>query len=314
MTRNPPPIDLSDPPAIEVRGAHKHYGALHAVDGIDLRIARGEIFGLIGHNGAGKSTLFKMILGLTPATSGEIRVGGATVQGRDFRAARRHLGYLPENVVLYDNLSGLETLRFFAKLKGAPLAQCPELMDRVGLAHAGNRAVRDYSKGMRQRLGFAQALLGEPQVLLLDEPTNGLDPQAIRDFYATLRGLQARGVTIVITSHILAELQERVDRLAILAAGKLQALGSVQALREQTHMPLAIALTLAATDQAAGVLALAALPGITTTATPNGLHVECPRSAKMAVLAAVAPLGARLLDVNIHEPSLEDVYFGLRGD
>ncbi|AYM96952.1 ABC transporter ATP-binding protein [Acidovorax sp. 1608163] len=313
MTRNPPPIDLSEPPAIEVRGAHKHYGALHAVDGIDLRIARGEIFGLIGHNGAGKSTLFKMILGLTPATSGEIRVGGATVQGRDFRAARRHLGYLPENVVLYDNLNGLETLRFFARLKGAPLTQCPALLERVGLAHAGNRAVREYSKGMRQRLGFAQALLGEPQVLLLDEPTNGLDPQAIRDFYATLRGLQARGVTIVITSHILAELQERVDRLAILAAGKLQALGSVQALREQTHMPLAIALTLAATDQAAGVLALASLPGITTTATPDGLHVECPRSAKMAVLAAVAPLGARLLDVNIHEPSLEDVYFGLRG-
>ena len=136
MTRNPPPIDLSAPPAIEVRGAHKHYGALHAVDGIDLRIARGEIFGLIGHNGAGKSTLFKMILGLTPATAGEIRVGGAAVQGRDFRAARRHLGYLPENVVLYDNLNGLETLRFFARLKGAPLTQCPALLERVGLANA----------------------------------------------------------------------------------------------------------------------------------------------------------------------------------
>lgn len=313
MTRNPPPIDLRAAPAIEVLGAHKHYGALHAVDGIDLRVARGEILGLIGHNGAGKSTLFKMILGLTPTTSGEIRVGGTSVSGRDFRTARRHLGYLPENVVLYDNLSGLETLRFFARLKAAPLAQCAALLDQVGLAHAGNRPVREYSKGMRQRLGFAQALLGNPQVLLLDEPTNGLDPQAIRDFYATLRRLQAQGVTIVITSHILAELQERVDRLAILASGQLQALGSVQALRERTHMPLAIDLTLAAADQSAGVLALAALPGVTTTATPEGLHVDCPRSAKMAVLAALAPLGARLLDVNIHEPSLEDVYFGLRG-
>ena len=260
MTRNPPPIDLRAAPAIEVLGAHKHYGALHAVDGIDLRIERGEILGLIGHNGAGKSTLFKMILGLTPTTSGEIRVGGTSVSGRDFRTARRHLGYLPENVVLYDNLSGLETLRFFARLKAAPLAQCAALLDQVGLAHAGNRPVREYSKGMRQRLGFAQALLGNPQVLLLDEPTNGLDPQAIRDFYATLRGLQAQGVTIVITSHILAELQERVDRLAILASGRLQALGSVQALRERTHMPL----------------------------------------------------GTRLADVQIHEPSLEDVYFGLR--
>jgi Cu-processing system ATP-binding protein len=312
VTRNPPPIDLSEPPAIEVRGAHKHYGALHAVDGIDLRVARGEIFGLIGHNGAGKSTLFKMILGLVPATSGEIRVGGATVQGRDFRAARRHLGYLPENVVLYDNLNGLETLHFFARLKGAPLAQCPALLERVGLAGAGKRAVREYSKGMRQRLGFAQALLGEPQVLLLDEPTNGLDPQAIRDFYATLRELQAVGVTIVITSHILAELQERVDRLAILASGKLQALGSVQALREQAHMPLTIEFALSDADVPAAVRALAPLQGLTCTAHAGGLTVICPRDDKMAVLGALAPLGTRLRDVNIYEPSLEDVYFDLR--
>ena len=236
---------------------HKHYGALHAVDGIDLRVERGEIFGLIGHNGAGKSTLFKMILGLVPATSGDIRVSGATVQGRDFRAARRHLGYLPENVVLYDNLNGLETLHFFARLKGAPLSQCQALLDRVGLAHAGKRSVREYSKGMRQRLGFAQALLGSPRVLFLDEPTNGLDPQAIRDFYATLRGLQAEGVTMVITSHILAELQERVDRLAILSAGRIQALGSVQQLREQTRMPLSFELDIAPADRPAAAQALA---------------------------------------------------------
>lgn len=313
MTRNPLNADLSDPPAIEVRGAHKHYGALHAVDGIDLRVERGEIFGLIGHNGAGKSTLFKMILGLVSATAGEIRVGGASVQGRSFRAARRHLGYLPENVVLYDNLTGLETLRFFARLKGAPLTQCPTVLERVGLAQAGQRPVREYSKGMRQRLGFAQALLGAPRVLLLDEPTNGLDPQAIRDFYATLRGLQAQGVTIVITSHILAELQERVDRLAILAAGKLQALGSVQALREQTQMPLTFALTLAEADRTPVAQALAELPGVTTTPTPTGLDLGCPRDAKMAVLGALAPFGARVLDLHIHEPSLEDVFFGFSG-
>ncbi|MDQ1259953.1 MAG: Cu-processing system ATP-binding protein, partial [Pseudomonadota bacterium] len=100
---------------VALRGVSKYYGALRAVDGVDLDIPRGEIFGLIGHNGAGKSTLFKMMLGLVPATQGSIVVGGAQVGGRDFRAARRHLGYLPENVVLYDNLSGLETLRFFAR-------------------------------------------------------------------------------------------------------------------------------------------------------------------------------------------------------
>ena len=296
--------------AVSLRGVTKHYGALHAVDGVDLDIAGGEIVGLIGHNGAGKSTLFKMMLGLIPATSGEILVGGASVRGRGFRAARRHLGYLPENVVLYDNLSGLETLRFFAKLKGAPLAQCQPALDRVGLAHAGKRPVREYSKGMRQRLGFAQALLGSPQVLFLDEPTSGLDPQAIRDFYATLRGLQAEGVTIIITSHILAELQERVGRLAILSAGKVQAVGSVQALREQTHMPLVFELQLQAGDTPAIAQALEHATAATPEPTAQGLRLACPREQKMAVLAALAPFGARVLDIKMHEPSLEDVFFG----
>ena len=296
--------------AVSLRGVTKHYGALHAVDGVDLDIARGEIFGLIGHNGAGKSTLFKMMLGLIPATSGEILVGGASVRGRGFRAARRHLGYLPENVVLYDNLNGLETLRFFARLKHAPLAQCQPVLERVGLAHAGKRPVREYSKGMRQRLGFAQALLGSPQVLFLDEPTSGLDPQAIRDFYATLRGLQAEGVTIIITSHILAELQERVGRLAILSAGKVQAVGSVQALREQTHMPLVFELQLQAGDTPAIAQALEHATAATPEPTAQGLRLACPREQKMAVLAALAPFGARVLDIKMHEPSLEDVFFG----
>ena len=296
--------------AVALRGVSKHYGALHAVDGVDLDIPRGEIFGLIGHNGAGKSTLFKMMLGLVPATQGSIMVGGAQVGGRDFRAARRHLGYLPENVVLYDNLSGLETLRFFARLKHAPQTQCQAVLERVGLQHAGQRPVREYSKGMRQRLGFAQALLGQPRVLFLDEPTNGLDPQAIRDFYATLRGLQADGVTVIITSHILAELQERVDRLAIMAAGKVQAVGSVQALREQTQMPLCFTIDLAPQDATEACRLLAQATGITPEVLPTGLRLRCPRTHKMAVLAALAPLGARVQDLKMLEPSLEDVFFG----
>lgn len=296
--------------AIQARGVAKHYGALHAVDGIDLTVQRGEIFGLIGHNGAGKSTLFKMMLGLIAPSAGEILIDGASVRGRDFRAARRHIGYLPENVVLYDNLSGLETLRFFARLKGAPSAQCAPTLARVGLADAATRPLREYSKGMRQRLGFAQALLGTPRVLFLDEPTNGLDPQAIRDFYATLRGLRDTGVTIIITSHILAELQERVDRLAIMAVGKIQALGSVQDLRDQMHLPLSLALRLAPTDAVLAQQALAHLPGVRGVPTDEGLLVSCPREAKMAVLGVLTGLGAKLLDLNIREPSLEDVFFG----
>ncbi|MEO7400039.1 MAG: ABC transporter ATP-binding protein [Polaromonas sp.] len=296
--------------AVSLRGVTKHYGALHAVDGVDLDIARGEVFGLIGHNGAGKSTLFKMMLGLVAASAGELLIGGAQVDGRGFRAARRQLGYLPENVVLYDNLSGLETLRFFARLKHAPLEQCQPALERVGLAPAGTRPVREYSKGMRQRLGFAQALLGSPQVLFLDEPTNGLDPQAIRDFYALLRDLQQGGVTVIITSHILAELQERVGRLAIMSAGKIQALGSVQELREQTHMPLVFELQLAAGDLPAVAQALVHVTGATPEPAPMGLRLACRRELKMAVLGALAPFGARVLDIKMQEPSLEDVFIG----
>jgi Cu-processing system ATP-binding protein len=284
---------------------------VHAVDGVDLEIGRGEVFGLIGHNGAGKSTLFKMMLGLVRPTAGDIRVHGAPVRGSGFRAVRRSIGYLPENVVLYDNLSGVETLQYFARLKGAPLADCATVLKRVGLEASGRRAVREYSKGMRQRLGFAQALLGNPQVLFLDEPTTGLDPEAIRDFYATLRQLRAQGVTMILTSHILAELQERVDRLAILSDGRVQALGTVQALRE--HMALPLRMEVAATPAGADTVrdVLGRLPALTQQRWQGGLfNGQFPREAKMAMLGALAGLGSAIHDFRIHEPSLEDVFFG----
>jgi Cu-processing system ATP-binding protein len=306
-----PDAGAAPPSAISLRGVVKQYGALRAVDGVDLEVRRGEVFGLIGHNGAGKSTLFKMMLGLVAPTAGEIRVQGAPVAGRGFRAVRRGIGYLPENVVLYDNLSGLETLRFVARLKGVPASACDAALARVGLGHAGHRAVRGYSKGMRQRLGFAQALLGQPQVLFLDEPTTGLDPEAIRAFHATLRELSDEGVTLVITSHILAELQHRVDRLAILAAGQVRAQGSVQSLREGLALPLRLELRVAesgrdAVRAALGSLALEGLQwqGLQATA-------RCAREAKMAVLAALTGLRGAVLDLQLHEPTLEDVFFGL---
>ena len=120
-----------DDAVIRATVVHKHYGAIHAVDGVDLDIRAGELFGLIGHNGAGKSTLFKMMLGLIPASAGEIRIGGAPVSGGDFRAVRRGVGYLPENVVLYDNLTALETLHFFARLKGVSATGCAAVLERV---------------------------------------------------------------------------------------------------------------------------------------------------------------------------------------
>jgi Cu-processing system ATP-binding protein len=309
-------LDPTERAAIALRGVSKHYGAVRAVDGVDLDVGYGEVFGLIGHNGAGKSTLFKMMLGLIPVSAGDICVAGASVRARAFRAARRQIGYLPENLVLYDNLSGLETLRFFARLKGAPLADCEALLARVGLASAGGKPVRAYSKGMRQRLGFAQALLGTPRVLFLDEPTNGLDPAAIHDFYAMLQTLREQGVTILITSHILAELQQRIDRLAILADGRILALGSVAALREQADLPLTLALRVEAGTRAAFWQQLAPLRAqgieIEDGHADQDMTLRCWRALKMHALAALQPLGGRLLDLQIHEPSLEDVFFGLR--
>jgi Cu-processing system ATP-binding protein len=302
----------ADGAAISLRGVSRHYGAVRAVDGVDLDIGHGEVFGLIGHNGAGKSTLFKMMLGLVAPTAGQVRVLGRPVAGVQAREVRRAIGYLPENVVLYDNLSGLETLRFMARLKSVPQGACEPALARVGLSDAAaRRPVREYSKGMRQRLGFAQALLGRPRVLFLDEPTTGLDPDAIHAFYATLAELSALGVTMVLSSHILAELQQRVDRVAILAAGKVQAVGSVQGLRERAALPLR--LELHSTESGSVVVreVLARLPQAEARWQGCSVMVHFPREAKMTLLAAVSGLGSAVLDLQIHEPSLEDVFFGL---
>lgn len=290
----------------------KYYGEVFAVDGVTLTVQKGETLGLIGHNGAGKSTLFKMMLGLVPQTSGEININGTSVQGRAFRELRRAIGYLPENVVFYENLTGLETLQFFASLKGCKHDTCLPLLEKLGLAHAANRRVDGYSKGMRQRLGFAQALLGKPQILFLDEPTTGLDPEAIREFYTILHELNVQGVTVVITSHILSEIQERVQRLAVLKSGKLHALGTVQELREAVDLPLAIHVqTSYLADAVKAALHGVALESLLLTG--NSAVIRCQRNHKMEVLRRLGLLGDALLDVVVKEPTLEDVFLGYAG-
>jgi len=296
---------------VEVRGVSRHYGPVRAVDGIDLAIRRGEVFGLIGHNGAGKSTLFRLMLGLERPSAGEIVIDGAPVGGRGFRAVRRRLGYVPENVVLYDNLTGLETLRFFARLKGVPAAACGAALDRVGLEHAGERRVGEYSKGMRQRLGIAQALLGQPGLLLLDEPTSGLDPEAIRAFYALLRDLRADGVTVVLSSHNLAEIQDRLDRLAIMAGGTVRATGTVSDLRAQVRLPLSLRLVVRSGAMTATLDMLQALPVTNIDTTTETISFRCGPEAKMAVLAMLATQSDDVIDIHVREPSLEDVFFGV---
>lgn len=298
---------------IEVSAVAKRFGEIHAVDGVDLAVQEGEIFGLIGHNGAGKSTLFKMMLGLLPTSAGEIRIHGQAIRGEAFRQVRRSIGYLPENVVFYDNLTGLETLGFFAELKSVDKSTCAELLDKVGLSHAATRRVRGYSKGMRQRLGFAQALLGKPAILFLDEPTTGLDPEGIREFYQILREMRERGVTVILTSHILAEIQERVDRLAIMKMGKIQALGTMQSLREKMDLPLIIQICMQPGTLGDLKAALAPLGLGEVVEADETVLLRCPRETKMEVLSILAGLDGKVADLHVREPSLEDVFLGYSG-
>ncbi len=187
---------------------------------------------------------------------------------------------------------------------------CPPLLEKGRLADAARRRVRGYSKGMRQRLGFAQALLGSPRLLFLDEPTNGLDPQGIREFYQILRELREQGVTAILTSHILAEIQLRVDRLALMRTGKIQALGTVHSLREELNLPLDFQLTLQPGAEEALRQALANQPAASVQFNGTMVHVRCPRERKMIMLNALAALDSVVLDLHIKEPSLEDVFLG----
>lgn len=309
---------MSDP-LIEIHGVHKRFSAttatkaspgVDAVNDVNLTINAGELFGLIGHNGAGKTTLFRMMLGLLAETSGEIRIGGQAVRGAAFREVRRRIGYLPESLALYDNLSGLETLHFFARLKGVNRSTCPALLDKVGLAGAAKQRVRNYSKGMRQRLGFAQALLGAPRLLFLDEPTNGLDPQGILDFYRILGDLRHGGVTVVLTSHILAEIQQRVDRLALMRNGRIQALGSVPELRQGQDLPLTLQVSFRPGEAGILLRILNSLGIAGGEIDDAAARFFCPRHLKMALLTALTAAGPVITDIDVHEPSLEDIFLG----
>jgi Cu-processing system ATP-binding protein len=298
---------------IEITNVSKRYGQVPALDGISLSVAQGEMFGLIGHNGAGKSTLFKLMLGLIPASSGEIRVHDALTSGRDFRQARRRIGYLPENFVTYDNLTGLEVLRLFADLKQVPRSVCDDILGRVGLGDAAGRRVRGYSKGMRQRLGFAQVLLGNPDLIFLDEPTNGLDPEGIHDFYRILREIQAQGATIIITSHILAEIQSRVDRLVMLSSGRIAAQGTLAQLRAQMVLPSIVEVTLRPGCGARLPALLTHLSGLKSEINGDCARIACSQEEKAAAISTLLRLTDTVVDIAIHEPSLEDLFLGYGG-
>jgi len=223
--------------AVEARGLTKRYGDTLAVDRLDLAIRAGEIFGLLGPNGAGKTTTILMLLGLTEPTAGQARVLGMDPARRPLEVKRR-VGYVPDDVGFYGPLTGRENLRYTARLNRLPPAEAEErigrLLAEVGLAEAADRRVETYSRGMRQRLGIADALVKEPEVAILDEPTVGIDPEGVTDILALIRSLaRDRGATVLLSSHLLHQVQSICDRVGIFIGGRLIAVGPVHELAER---------------------------------------------------------------------------------
>jgi Cu-processing system ATP-binding protein len=287
--------------AVALQGVTKCYGTVEAVRDVSFSLTPGAV-ALVGHNGAGKTTLIKLLLGLIRPTGGTVTVLGENPAAGQF-AARRRLGYLPENVSFNAALTGREILAFYARLKGEPVARNLQLLDRVGLEAAASRRVGTYSKGMRQRLGLAQALIGEPEVLLLDEPTTGLDPALRQSFYEIVAQLADRGATVLLSSHALSELEARAQRVIMMDGGRMVADGSIDQLRRVARLPVRIRLR-----ADAGVLALPPGVGPGRVAGPGVLEIEVPGDRRSEVLRALVCGPTAPIDIDVIPPSLDDIY------
>lgn len=289
--------------AVELINVSQRYGSMTALENLTLDLDEGEVLGLFGHNGAGKTTSMKLILGLLNPNEGEVRVLGRRSRDSD---VRRQLGYLPENVTFYPQLSGRETLRHFSRLKGAPAQQVDALLEQVGLAAAADRRVKTYSKGMRQRLGLAQALLGEPRLLLLDEPTVGLDPMATQELYSLIDRLRRKGTSIILCSHVLPGVEAHIGRAAILANGRLQAVGSLAKLREAAELPVHIRIA-GLSEPDLWLQRLHSEGHRVRALGSNAIEVDAVNGHKLSLLRQV--LGEETVgDIEIQQPSLEDLY------
>ena len=298
--------------AIETRGLTRRYGEVTAVDGLDLRIEEGTVFGLLGPNGSGKTTTILMLMGLTEVSAGTVRVLGLDPVRQPLHVKRR-VGYMPDAVGFYDDLSARENLRYSGKLaglRGAPLeARIHAVLERVRLAGDAERPVKVFSRGMRQRLGLAEILLKEPRIAILDEPTSGLDPQSTQEFLDMIRALKAEGLTILLSSHLLDQVQAVCDRVGLFHKGRMVLEGAVSELAGRV-LGGGYRVTLEARGGRDLEAALRAVPGV------NRLDQDAAErftlSAQLDVradaAAAVARAGGALLGLAMARPSLNDVY------
>ncbi|MFD2231144.1 ABC transporter ATP-binding protein [Alkalimarinus sediminis] len=290
---------------VELNQVKKYFDGVAAIKELTLNIEEGEVLGLFGHNGAGKTTTMKLILGLLKPSEGVVSVFGHSPASPHFSDYRYRLGFLPENVSFYQQLTGKEVLAYFAKLKKVSKNRVVQLLEEVGLSHAANRKVKTYSKGMKQRLGLAQALLTEPKLLLLDEPTVGLDPIATQDFYTMVDQLKKAGCSVVLCSHVLPGVEKHIDRAAILGAGQLQALGTLAELRQQAELPTIIH---AYGEINQDILRSELAEQVTSISSNDSvLEIHTTHSEKTNVLRQVMKHPG-CTDIDLHTPSLEQIY------
>jgi ABC-2 type transport system ATP-binding protein len=309
-------------PVVVARGLTRRFGDKVAVDGLDLEVGRGELCALLGHNGAGKTTTLRMLAGVLAPSAGEARVFGLSPV-EDGPAVRSRLGVLPEHHGLEERLTARQNLRYAAELYGYPeerlAGRVEEMLERFGLLDVGDEKAGGFSRGMKQRLALARALLHEPELLFLDEPTAGLDPIASRQVTETLRELSAGGGrTALICTHDLTLAQRVCDRVVVMRRGRLVALGSPRELAERLpHGRLLLGVGEGQVEMAAQVVRGVA-PEAAAEPSPDGagelLVTRLPAGATPALVAALVGAGVDVHRVEPAQATLEDVYFGLYGE
>jgi Cu-processing system ATP-binding protein len=289
-------------PAVAVSGLNKRLAGRDILRDIDLTLDNGLCAALIGHNGAGKTSLIKALLGLLRPTSGAVKIFGEDPNDARMRG---RIGFLPENVSFSPNLTGRELLAFYAKLKGVRPSAAMALLDRVGLNEAASRPIRVYSKGMRQRLGLAQALIGAPGLLLLDEPTTGLDDAMRQSFYQIILELRNAGASVLLSSHSLTELAERADRLIIMHHGAIIADGAIGELQKIAALPVRMRVS------AQGGLShnpVALGPVQDWRKEGHSVEFSCAAENKIAVLRTIFQSPAPIDDIIVTPPTLDQLY------
>jgi ABC-2 type transport system ATP-binding protein len=293
---------------IVTRGLTKRYGRVVAVEDLNLELAEGEVFGLLGPNGSGKTTTILMLLGLTEPTSGEARVLGLDPMREPLKVKAR-VGYLPDQVGFYGELTAWENLRYTTRLLGLPEAEAKarleEVLRRMGLWEVRDRRVSAFSRGMRQRLGLAEVLLKRPKVAILDEPTLGLDPEAAREFLDLIKGLKAEGITVLLSSHLLHQVQEICDRVGLFHKGRLALLGRVEELAARV---LGGGYEILVEASPGLKEAFQAVEGVgRVEAEGERYRVLATRDVR-AELARIAVAQGELLALALRRPSLDEVY------